>query len=129
MNRVAACLAFLMMGCWFHPLKGQSRLSYNRDIRPILSNHCFQCHGFDANTREADLRLDLREAATSELDSGNGYAIVAGDSEQSLLMKRVHSTDAGEVMPPPEIGKPLTKQQVELLGRWIKEGAVYEKHW
>ena len=129
MNRAAAFLTLLIMACSVHHLEGQSRLSYNRDIRPILSNHCFQCHGFDANTREAELRLDLRSSAIAELDSGSGYAIVPGDPAKSLLLERVHSSDTGEVMPPPEIGKPLTKSQKGLLEQWIAEGAAYEKHW
>ena len=129
MNRSAACLTLLIVCFSVHDLVAQTPLSYNRDIRPILSNHCFQCHGFDANTREANLRLDSREDATSELDSGSGYAIVSGDPAQSLLLERVNSHDAGELMPPPEIGKPLTEQQIGLLKRWIREGALYERHW
>ena len=99
-------------------------LSYDRDIRPILSENCFSCHGFDDKKREADLRLDTRAGA---IDEGN--AIVVGKADESLLVKRIQSTNTEEVMPPPESGKQLTDAQKDLLKRWINEGANYEKHW
>ena len=97
-------------------------LNYNRDIRPILSKHCFSCHGPDSEGREADLRLDVRESAIAG-------AIVPGDAEKSEFAKRINATDEFEVMPPPEAKKPLTAEQRELLVRWINEGAEYAKHW
>lgn len=102
----------------------EGELSYDRDIRPILSENCFSCHGFDDKKREADLRLDTRAGA---IDEGN--AIVVGKADESLLVKRIQSTNAEEVMPPPESGKQLTDAQKDLLKRWINEGANYEKHW
>lgn len=107
-------------------LSGQEvaqKLSYDRDIRPILAENCFACHGFDAEAREADLRLDVRQAAI------DGGAVKPGDSATSSLMARVHSADADEMMPPVKTGKKLTSRQKELLRRWIDEGADYQKHW
>ena len=103
-------------------------VEFNRDIRPILSNHCFQCHGPDAEHREAGLRFDIEEVAKSELESGL-RAIVAGDAGASELVARLHSDDEYVVMPPPETNKPLTDEQKELLERWIAQGAPYEAHW
>jgi hypothetical protein len=98
-------------------------LDFNRDIRPILSENCFYCHGQDGNKREADLRLDDREAAI------HAGAIVPGDPGASVLIERIHSTDADVVMPPPNSNRRLSDDQKKLLDRWIKEGAVYTPHW
>ncbi|MCA9234970.1 MAG: DUF1553 domain-containing protein [Planctomycetales bacterium] len=98
-------------------------LSYNDDIRPILSDGCFSCHGPDSASRQADLRLDQRDCAV-ELG-----AIVAGAPDESELIRRITSTDEYEVMPPPELKKTLTAEQIEILTRWIREGAEYEPHW
>lgn len=98
-------------------------VQYNRDIRPILSDNCFACHGPDANTRAADLRLDQREDALKNL------AIVPNHPDQSEILKRVVSTDPDTVMPPPESHKSLTEAQIDLLRQWIAEGAEYQGHW
>ncbi len=103
------------------------KLSFNRDIRPILSENCFACHGFDAKTREADLRLDTAEGAA--MDLGGYQAIVPGDPEKSEAWQRILSTDPDEIMPPPKSHKTLTDAQRNTLKRWIEEGAVYERHW
>jgi hypothetical protein len=103
-------------------------VSFNRDIRPILSDRCFACHGFDAKKREAGLRLDLREAALAGGDSGEP-AIVPGDPKASLLFQRVSSKDPDEVMPPESLHKPLAPADIEIVTRWIEEGAAYEPHW
>ena len=103
-------------------------VSFNRDIRPILSEHCFRCHGFDESHREADLRLDLFEQATSELDSGV-TAIVPGDLDASELITRILSDDEADIMPPPEMDKPLSPKQIELLKKWVEQGAEYQAHW
>jgi hypothetical protein len=101
---------------------------YNRDIRPILSNNCFYCHGPDEKKREAKLRLDVRENALAEHDSG--HAIVPGKPDESELLSRILSHDKDEVMPPPKAKKaPLTAEQIATLRRWIEQGAVYEGHW
>jgi mono/diheme cytochrome c family protein len=103
-------------------------IEYNRDIRPILSESCFRCHGPDARQRKAGLRLDVEAEAKGPLKSGS-TAIVAGSSSRSELIARVKSSDADERMPPPESGKTLSPQQVDLLARWIDAGAPYEPHW
>ncbi len=105
------------------PSGAGSAVRYNRDIRPILSDHCFQCHGPDKGTRKAHLRLDVREDAVSH------GAIIPGDPGQSPLVQRVLSDSPDEQMPPPEAHKPLTNEEKELLRRWIAEGAPYEAHW
>jgi hypothetical protein len=106
----------------------ESPPDFNREVRPILSAHCFKCHGPDEGAREAGLRLDQRAAATAELDSGS-RAIVAGDPEKSELVRRVFSDDKDELMPPPVANKPLTDEQKQILRRWIAAGAKYEQHW
>jgi hypothetical protein len=98
-------------------------LEYNRDIRPILAENCFACHGPDSASRKADLRLDRREAA---LEAG---AIVPGAPDDSELIARVESDDAMEVMPPPQTHKTLTAEQKATLRRWIESGAEYQPHW
>ena len=98
-------------------------LNFNRDVRPILSENCFYCHGVDGNKREADLRLDLRE------DAIDGGAIVPGDLEESEMYYRIHSTEEDEIMPPPDSNRILSSEQKKILDRWILEGAKYEKHW
>ncbi len=103
--------------------RNPAAVEYNRDIRPILSDHCFLCHGPDRNTRKAKLRLDLRDEA---LQHG---AFVPGKPEVSELVKRVFSADADEMMPPPAAHKPLSTAQKEILQRWIAEGAEYQPHW
>ena len=97
------------------------KVEYNRDVRPILSDNCFFCHGPDANHREADLRLDLREAAIEKL--------APGKPNESELVARIISQDPDLRMPPPEANKELTPQQIEILKRWVEQGAGYQKHW
>ena len=108
---------------------GPARLSFNRDIRPILSDNCFACHGPDNANRQAGLRLDTFDLATAELDSGS-RAIVPEKIDESELVARIISDDPDAVMPPPhaKIGR-LSDEQVETLKRWIAEGAKYEPHW
>ncbi|MGQ0634909.1 MAG: PSD1 and planctomycete cytochrome C domain-containing protein [Planctomycetaceae bacterium] len=103
-------------------------LDYTRDIRPILSDKCFRCHGPDEAARESGLRLDLRDAALLPADSGS-RAIVPGKPEASRLVERIESTDSGEVMPPPETNKKLSAAEKEQLKRWIAQGAPYQQHW
>ena len=98
-------------------------VAFNRDIRPLLSDNCFSCHGPDAGHRQADLRLDVRDEAVS------AGAIVPGKAAESPIVERILSTDPDLVMPPPEAHKSLDPRQQALLARWIDEGAVYEKHW
>jgi hypothetical protein len=109
--------------------QASTRISFNRDIRPILSDNCFACHGPDSANRQAGLRLDTSEQATAQLDSG-AKAIVPDKPDESELIARIVSQDPDAVMPPPhaKIGR-LTDEQVQLLKRWIAQGAPYEPHW
>ncbi|QDU79881.1 Planctomycete cytochrome C [Polystyrenella longa] len=109
------------------PLRAGEPVEYNRDIRPILSDNCFQCHGPDENAREANLRLDLRDSALVPLS--DYAAIVPGDAEHSGMMLRVRETDPSLRMPPAETKKQLTKREIELLQEWINQGAEYQQHW
>jgi len=109
------------------PSKTPQTIQFNRDIRPILSDNCFACHGFDVKTRKGDLRLDTLEGATAVRE--NERAIVPGDSKKSLAWQRILSKDSEEVMPPPKSHKSLSDAQKELIRRWIEQGAPYEKHW
>ncbi len=102
---------------------GPTKVEYNRDVRPILSDNCFLCHGPDAGRRKADLRLDIREEAEK------AGAFDAGDSGQRLLVERILSTKPDQQMPPPKSNKVLTAEQKDLLKRWVEQGATYQKHW
>jgi hypothetical protein len=102
-------------------------VQFNRDVRPILASLCFQCHGFDQKTRQADLRLDTREGAIAEHDGQT--AVIPGQPDASELLKRITSTDPELVMPPPETKQTVTPAQQEILRRWIAEGAPYQQHW
>jgi hypothetical protein len=104
------------------PVRG-AEIDFNREIRPILAEHCFACHGPDGAKRKGDLRLDSREGA---VDS----AVVPGMSAESELLRRVMAKDPDEMMPPFDSGKaPLTKSQIEKLRLWIDSGAKYDTHW
>jgi hypothetical protein len=102
---------------------GADKVEFNRDIRPILSENCFRCHGPDSASRKADLRFDRREAALK------AEAFVPGKPEKSELVRRIFSESPKERMPPPASRKELTRDQKELLRRWIAEGAEYQPHW
>ena len=108
--------------------KPSDSLRFNQDIRPILSSTCYRCHGFDAKTREADLRLDISEGAFAPRDSGE-HAIVPGKLDDSLIWSRIQSTDPETVMPPPSSIRQLTDAEKQTISKWIEQGAKYEKHW
>jgi hypothetical protein len=99
------------------------KIEFNRDVRPILSDNCFYCHGNDPKHREADLRLDLRDEALK------AKAFVPGDVKTSELVARLFTEDNDELMPPPESHKKLTAEQKEILKRWVAQGAEYQAHW
>jgi hypothetical protein len=121
-------LALLLGG--FSPSAGQAgpRIDFAREIRPILSENCFRCHGPDAEERKAKLRLDTREGAFGKLRSG-GSAIVPGDAKKSELIARITAADPAERMPPAKFNKHLTPSQIDLLRRWIDQGADWSEHW
>jgi len=100
-----------------------ANVEFNRDIRPILSDNCFHCHGPDKSHRKAKLRLDVREDALEK------EAFLPGKPAESELVKRLHSKDSDEVMPPPDSNKKLTAHQKALLEQWIKQGGQYQLHW
>ena len=102
-------------------------ISFNRDIRPILSANCFSCHGPDKKARKAKLRLDTREGALFDL--GGYRALEPGKADDSELILRIESDDPDEVMPPPDTGHELTEQDRKILSQWISAGGVYERHW
>ena len=109
-------------------LEAAPPVDYTRDIRPILSNHCYQCHGPDINQRKGGLRLDLKDGAFAPTESG-GHAVIAGKPEESLLVERVTNEAPDLRMPPEEFPKKLTPHQIDLLRRWVAEGAPWKDHW
>ena len=110
------------------PTAPVSPVDFNRDIRPLLSDRCFTCHGPDAAKRQAGLRLDEPAGASLVLDSGS-RGVAPGDVAASELLSRIESTDPDLVMPPPHVGKPVTAAEADLLRRWIAAGAAYRGHW
>jgi len=127
MKRLLLFLSTLA-GATLHAAQPQPQISFNRDVRPILSENCFACHGFDPKHRQADLRLDTFAGATEDHDGIRG--IVPGDLTQSAAWQRIISTDPDEVMPPPKSHKPpLSPAQRSILKTWIEQGAKYERHW
>ena len=101
-------------------------LSFNRDIRPILSNNCYQCHGPDSAARKAKLRLDREADSRAEL-KGGARAIVPGNLSESELIYRITTDDTDEKMPPADSHRQLTPKQIETLKQWVKEGGKYER--
>jgi hypothetical protein len=105
-------------------------VDYNLHIRPILSDRCFKCHGPDANARKANLRLDSYEGAIAALkDNPSGHAIVPGDPALSEVYRRISTADTSEVMPPIKSNLKLSSDEIDLIRKWISQGAVYKRHW
>jgi hypothetical protein len=100
-----------------------AKIEFNRDVRPILSDNCFYCHGNDPKHREADLRLDIREEAIT------AKAFVPGKVKESELVARILTDDEDDLMPPPDSHKKLTQRQKDILQKWIEQGAGYQQHW
>ena len=125
MKRLTLCIALSLPPVLRAEVK---TLSFNRDIRPILSENCFYCHGQDPNKRKAGLRLDVRDVALKPAESDE-IAIVPGKPDASALVARIFSTEKDEQMPPPKANRVLTAEQKEKLKRWIAEGAEYQQHW
>ena len=104
-------------------------VEFNRDIRPIFSDKCYTCHGPDAANRKSKLRFDTEDGAKIDLSKGR-KAIVAGDPEQSEVYRRVASNDAALRMPPAYMGRDkLTDREIDLIRRWIEQGAPWQRHW
>jgi hypothetical protein len=124
----APLFALVLALLTFTPVQAADRVDFNRDVRPILSNHCWSCHGFDEHGRKAGLRLDLRESATAVLESGLA-AVVPGKPGESELIARIDDTDPTAIMPPPGFKRPLTAAQKDVLRRWVAQGAEFAGHW
>ncbi len=131
---ILACLSIIACLDGQQNLLGQTssaKLDFNRDIRPILSNHCFRCHGPDEEERQGGgahgLRLDTPTGLREDL--GGHFAVVDGKPAESEIISRVLSQEEGEVMPPPEAGRRLTENEVRLLTTWIEQGAPFSMHW
>jgi len=124
------CTAVLWLfgSAWLSPTGAEEApLRFSTDVRPILAERCFLCHGPDASHREADLRLDLESHAKQSREGT--AALVPGKPKSSEVYRRIISEDPDERMPPADGGKPLTKEEIETLRRWIAEGAPYQQHW
>ena len=126
LNAIGVLVAFLLPS---PHASSEEPIRFNRDIRPILSDNCFYCHGPDRNKRQADLRLDTDGGLRGDAGTGHSAAIVPGNPDASELVRRILSADPDERMPPPETKKSLSESQVTLLKRWIQEGGRYEGHW
>ena len=123
-------MAFLVLALMGHSVRAAESpapkpggIEFNRDIRPILSDNCFFCHGPDSAARKKDLRLDRRE------DAIKAGAIVPKDTIKSKLIERIFTTDPDDMMPPPSSKRHITDAQRELLKKWIEQGAEYQLHW
>lgn len=130
---LVAAVSFLVISCFQNKKDQPSSASYvdfNFDIKPILSDRCFKCHGPDPNNRKGDLRLDIESEALAALKSNSSFhAIVPGKPDQSELVKRIYSTDPALMMPPPESNLSLNDHERDLLKRWVAQGGKYKKHW
>ncbi len=125
-HRLAVCLMAAV--CAHAPLRGgEPTVEFNRDIRPILSDKCFACHGPDARKRKGGLRLDEESSAKAVRDGR--AAVVPGQAAKSSLVARITTSEADERMPPPELDKELSREEIALLTRWIDTGAAYQEHW
>jgi len=127
MSRFTSIAATLGLTAALHPAAFAEEIQFNRDVRPILSDKCFGCHGFDAKQRKAELRLDILEGATADHDGAR--AIVPGNLAKSEMWDRLNTTDEEDKMPPKKSHKEVTAAEKETLKKWIEQGAKYQKHW
>ncbi len=123
--KLPARLLFVLAAAHLHAADAPD---FSRDVRPILSQHCFKCHGPDDKARKGGLRLDIRESAMKEAKSGS-IAIVPGKPDGSELVARIFTSDEDELMPPPAAKRALTPEQKDTLRRWVASGAEYQQHW
>ena len=129
MKRLTALFVLLSTILGNNALFAKDKILFNRDIRPLLSENCFACHGPDEHERKAKLRLDIKEGGGFE-DRDGVVAIIPNDPENSELdCKRIISDDEDELMPPKKSGKKLSPEEISLVKEWIKQGAEYEGHW
>src|SRR5437870_1896577 len=124
--RLLAC-AFWLLSPVALDAQPPKTVEFNRDIRPILSDYCYTCHGPAKSTRKAGLRLDLKDGAFADL--GGYKAVVPGNLKESRLWERITAKEASERMPPTKFGRKLSDQQIDLLRRWIEQGATWQEHW
>jgi mono/diheme cytochrome c family protein len=132
MHRPTCCLIGFVIACGWLTQSADAappakKVDFNRDIRPILSNVCFECHGPDGNQRKAELRLDTKDGVFRSKDDVTN--VVAGKPAESEIYRRVVSTDPEQRMPPPKFGKQLAKEQTDLIQLWIEQGAEWKGHW
>ena len=104
------------------------KIDFDREIKPILSENCYACHGPDEAKRKAGLRLDTKSEAFKQLKRGH-FAIVPGDLKQRTIVERITTADEDDHMPPAKTGKKLTSAQIELIKRWVEQGAQWKEHW
>jgi hypothetical protein len=121
-------LASLIAGLPMLVCADEAKIDFGRQIRPLLAENCFQCHGFDENTREAGLRLDTHEGLLADIESG-GKAITPGDAAKSALFERITAADSAVRMPPEETKKTLKPEEIALIKKWIDQGAKWDDHW
>ena len=127
MSKYLISCVFLLLFIKAHSFGEDNKINFDRDIRPILSDNCFHCHGPDAKNRKAKLQLHTFELATTERKSGK--AIVPGDAMASDIIKRMITTDEDDIMPPGDSNRHVTKDQIELIKKWINQGAKYDEFW
>ena len=123
------CVLLFLTSCPLSVVTAEEEVNFNRDIRPILSDRCFACHGPDDEANDSGLRLDLEDAAMAELPSGDGFALVEGDPSNSELLQRMLTDDDSLVMPPSDSPLQVSEDEIELIRKWIKQGGAYAQHW
>jgi Protein of unknown function (DUF1553)/Protein of unknown function (DUF1549)/Planctomycete cytochrome C len=125
--RCAPLFAVLIVCCSIASARSAEKVDFSRDVLPILSTNCFRCHGQDEKARQAELRLDERDSAIAKRD--DLPAITPGNADRSALIARITSNDDAVRMPPPKAAGKLSAEQIDVLRRWIDQGAVYSEHW
>ncbi|HIE96701.1 MAG TPA: DUF1553 domain-containing protein [Planctomycetes bacterium] len=128
-NYVPEMCVFILASMAVSPIAAQEeQVNFGRQIRPLLAEKCFACHGLDSETRETEFRMDTRDGLFAPLDSG-GVAIVPGDLETSVIYQRLITDDEDAHMPPVDTEKQFSKNEIDLVRRWIKQGAEWQQHW
>src|SRR5688572_29054995 len=128
MKTIAAAILFLTLVPGAPAQDKREKIHFNRDIRPLISDACLKCHGPDAKANSSGVRLDTKEGALAEIENGR-FVVVPGKPERSELYLRITTSDTTDKMPPAKSNKSLSPPQIELLRRWIAEGAEWQGHW